>query len=85
MARGHQAGGPPASLALLHAIARRDLPAVKRALAAGADLEWKGIAALHVCALCDWSKAVPLLLSHGGFLPAGRANARQCSGCRGAR
>ena len=55
----------PADLALLHAIVRRDLPAVERTLAGGAELRWKGIAALHVCALCDWAAPVRLLLDHG--------------------
>lgn len=54
------------ALALLHAIARRDLPAVQAALEAGAELRWRGIPALHVAALCDWAEPVSLLVHYGG-------------------
>lgn len=66
MASEQQAGCQPAALSLLHAIVRQDLPAVQTALAAGAELVWAGIPALHVCALCDWPEPVQLLVDAGG-------------------
>lgn len=67
MASEQQAGGQPAALALLRAIVRRDLPAVKAALAASAELSWEGVPALPVCALCDFPEPVQLLVDAGGW------------------
>lgn len=61
----------PADVALLHAIVRRDIAAVECALGAGAKLEWKGIPALHTCALCDWAEPMPLLRAAGACLAGG--------------